>query len=137
MEINSLNKEDLSGIIIPYMLPEDFKVYVKDGVVVNWPYPGFEEITLPTYNDYYGRNGGYMAMYTRDPELGCYCVGEDAYGKIYVMGQVRVPGHYEGRIFKPSISDEAVREICEKYFPGLESDFWVGGDTGGWFGIQK
>ena len=59
------------------------------------------------------------------------------------MGQVRIPGHYEGRVFVPEgyelgdniTRDEKILEICKQYFPDLE-DFWVGGDTGGWFGIQ-
>src|SRR5438105_9848933 len=149
MEIKSLSTNDLSKIIIPYSLPENFKVYVNDdGIILNHPYPGFREVTLPTYNDYHGKDGGYIALYTRDPKLGIYSVGDEGGSTIYVMGQVRVKGYYNGRIFIPTggdrpytladniSNDETLHKICDKYFTDVESHYWVGGDTGGWFGIS-
>jgi len=122
-------------------LPEDFKVYTNGNVVVNWPYPGFDERTLRTVNHYEGQDGGYVAIYTRNQEKGIYSVG----GGIYVIGQIRVQGEYVGRIFVPTgyqIGDDITRDreilkTCEEHFPGMGEDMWIGGDTGGWFGIQQ
>lgn len=121
------------------LLPEDFQVYVRGNTVINHPACGFKARTLPTVNHYKGEHGGYVALYSRQKEGSIYSVG----GGINVMGQVRIPGHYEGRIFVPEgyelgdniTRDEKILEICRQYFPDLE-DFWVGGDTGGWYGIQ-
>ena len=121
------------------LLPEDFEVYTNGNAVINHPAYGFQARTLPTVNHYTGARGGYVAIYSRQNEGSIYSTG----GGINVMGQVRIPGHYEGRIFVPEgyelgdniTQDEKILEICKQYFPHLE-DFWVGGDTGGWFGIQ-
>ncbi|MBU6383451.1 MAG: hypothetical protein KGQ49_05405 [Verrucomicrobia bacterium] len=122
------------------LLPADFHVYAGRGVVVNHPGIGLEEKTLPTINHYKGKNGGYVAIYTGNAEKGVYGVG----GGIYVVGQVRVPGHYEGRYFIPAgynsddniNHDPEILKICEQYFPDMKGEMWIGGDTGGWFGIQ-
>lgn len=147
MRLNSLDKEKNFKAAIPFMLPEDFKVYFHDGIILNWQPGGFEEIPLPTYNDYQGKDGGYVALYTRDPEAGLYSVGDEGGSTIYVMGQVRVQGYYNGRIFIPTAGDhpyvlgdnitrdEKILKICKQYFPEMQNDFWIGGDTGGWFGI--
>lgn len=125
----------------PYFLSEDFAVYTDGKTVINWqPSPSYEKKYLPTFNFYEGENGGYVAIYTRDPDRGVYGVG----GGIYVMGQIRVEGRYEGRIFIPkgyrpgdNITQEpGLLEVCEKYFPNMAGRMWLGGDTGGWFGIQ-
>lgn len=121
------------------LLPEEFQVYVRGNKVINHPACGFKARTLPTVNHYKGEQGGYVALYSRQKEGSIYSVG----GGINVMGQVRIPGHYEGRIFVPEgyelgdniTIDEKILEICKQYFPDL-GDFWVGGDTGGWYGIQ-
>ena len=121
------------------MLPEDFKVYVSGNTVINHPAPGFAQRTLPTFNHYQEEDGGYVAIYTHSKEDGVYGVG----GDIYVVGQVRVQGHYVGRIFVPTgyklgdniTQDPAILKICEEYFPEMKDQMWVGGDTGGWFGI--
>jgi hypothetical protein len=124
-----------------YFLPEDFVIYTDGKTVMNWqPSPRYEEKSLPTFNFYQEEDGGYIAIYTRDPTMGVYSVG----GDIYVMGQIRVRGHYKGRIFIPTgyragdniTQDPELLEICEKYFPSMAGHMWVGGDTGGWFGIQ-
>lgn len=136
MRVNSLDTENNFQPAVPFMLPLDFEIYA-----------GGEAIALPTYNDYQGEDGGYVALYTRDPEAGLYSVGDEGGSTIYVMGQVRVQGYYDGRIFIPTAGDrpyglgdnitrdEKILEICKKYFPEMQNDFWIGGDTGGWFGI--
>ncbi len=124
----------------PWMLPEDFRVYVHGGVVINHRAYGFEERVLPTVNHYMGADGGYVAIYTLRSDQAIYGVG----GGIYVAGQIRVPGKYVGRIFIPAgylpgddiTQDPEILAICEEYFPELKGDMWIGGDTGGWFGIQ-
>ena len=49
-------------------LPKDFKVYIHavTGKILNYPKFGYEEKTLPTFNDYLGEDGGYVAIYTRE-----------------------------------------------------------------------
>ena len=122
------------------ILPANFKVYVRDNVVVNVPYPGFEEKTLPTVNQFIGVPGCYVAAYSRRKEKSVYSVG----GGIYVMGQVRVPGSYQERICLPvgyekvDISAEPrFKLMFAKVLPSVcKEGCWAGGDTGGWFGIQ-
>ena len=105
-----------------YLLPEDFVVYGR---------------ILPTYNDYMGADGGYVAIYTHNASQGVYSVG----GGIYVVGQIRVQGHYDGRIFIPKgykrgdniTQDPEILAIGAKYRD--MKGCWIGGDTGGWFGI--
>ncbi|MEH1873789.1 hypothetical protein [Nostoc sp.] len=123
-----------------YLLPEDFRVYVNEqGTAVNWPAPGYIEKILPTVNKYLLRDGGYIACYSRNQEGSIYSVG----GGIYVMGQIRLQGHYSGRIFQPlgyegkDISDaQEFKTLCNQTFPAARRSGWAGGDTGGWFGIQ-
>ncbi|MBX3719494.1 MAG: hypothetical protein KF898_07590 [Parachlamydiales bacterium] len=146
---NSQGKDQLKNLLdcsgcrpaIPYLLPEDFKVYTNGRSVINHPFPGFQERTLPTFNDYLGEDGGYVAIYSREQEGSIYGVG----GGIYVMGQIRVKGHYEGRIFIPEgyrsgddiTGDRRILQQCEQHLPELKGKMWIGGDTGGWFGIQR
>lgn len=122
------------------ILPANFKVYVKDNVVVNVSYPGFEERTLPTVNKFIGYPGCYVAAYSRRKEKSVYSVG----GDIYVMGQVRVPGSYQERICLPVgyekadiAADPQFKLMFAKVLPkACKEGCWAGGDTGGWFGIQ-
>lgn len=123
-----------------YFLPEDFEIYTDGYTVLNWPAFGLEARHLPTFNHYEGEDGGYVGIYTWDKDGASYSVG----GGIYVMGQIRVQGHYEGRIFLPigytygdDITQDAnLLDICGLYFPEKVGRMWLGGDTGGWFGIQ-
>lgn len=52
---------------------------------------------VPTVNDFTGIPGCYVAAYSREQTNSVYSVGD----RIYVMGQVRVPGRHEGRICQP------------------------------------
>ena len=93
----------------------------------------------PVFKAYTGDDGGYVAVYTHDQEHSVYSVG----GDIYVAGLVRVQGHYEGRIFYPTgygqgddiTHDAAILRLCDRYFPALRGNDWIGGDTGG-FGLK-
>ncbi|HEY9849223.1 MAG TPA: hypothetical protein V6D28_07175 [Leptolyngbyaceae cyanobacterium] len=121
-----------------YFLPEDFRVYVSDQGAVNWPAPGYTEKILPTVNKYMGRDGGYVACYSRNEEGSIYSVG----GGIYVMGQIRLQGRYIGRIFHPKgyenkdiSAAQEFKDLCNQTFPTARGGGWAGGDTGGWFGI--
>lgn len=122
----------------PFLLPEDYSVFVSGDVVVNHPADGFEERTLPTVNHYLGADGGYMALYTASEEGSVYGVGDG----IYVVGQIRVQGSYVERIFHPEgygdgsdlTQDQELIDIAEQYFPAFRGEIWLGGDTGGWFG---
>jgi len=125
---------------VDHLLPEDFTVYVLGGKVVNWPAPGAHPVKLSTRNNYRGPGGGYIACYSYKAAGSAYGVG----GTIYVMGQVRLPGEYDGRIFQPTgyrgrdISAAAeFTKICAEEIAACSGGVcWAGGDTGGWFGIQ-
>ena len=89
----------------------------------------------PVFKPYTGADGGYVAIYTRDREHAVYSVGDG----IYVPGLIRVQGRYIGRIFYPTgydlgddiTQDSAILQLCDKYFPELKGNDWIGGDTGG------
>ncbi|CAD5990225.1 hypothetical protein PCC9214_05744 [Planktothrix tepida] len=130
-------EEPSQSDVIPYWLPEDFRVFTSDSGIVGIASGGGQEVEpriLPTVNQYKGADGGYVAFYSRDPANAVYSVG----GGIYVVGQIRLKGRYIGRIFHPegylNQDISAVSEfkaLCRKTF-GVEG--WAGGDTGGWFG---
>lgn len=118
------------------LLPEDFKVYVGENSVINHPEDGYTEKTLPTFNHYKGKDGGYVAFYTREKEGSVYGVGDG----IHVFGQIRMRGKYSGRIFYPTgysegsniTKDNQILDLCFQYMPEWkEKSVWLGGDTGG------
>ena len=122
------------------ILPAAFTVYVGGGVVANGPFPGLEATILPTVNQFLDYPGCYVACYSGNQENSIYSVG----GGIYVMGQVRVPGSYEGRICRPGDYETAdisaaskFKALCAENLADACSgnSCWTGGDTGGWFGI--
>ncbi len=121
------------------LLPESFRVYVRGNTVINHPQPGFQERVLPTVNDFRGAPGCYVACYSRNSQGSAYGVG----GGIHVVGQVRVPGRYEGRVCLPDRYGRAdisaqpgIQELCKASIPACGDQCWGGGDTGGWFGVQ-
>lgn len=125
---------------VDHLLAPDFHVYLFNGGVLNWPAPGTHPVVLPTRNLYRGPRGGYVACYSHHAQGSAYPVG----GDIYVMGQVRMHGDYEGRIFQPrgyagkDISAIAkFKQLCGQALAACRGNAcWAGGDTGGWFGIQ-
>lgn len=131
---------------IPYqdrmLFPEDYKVYYKPNVgVVNHPFEGGIEKTLPTVNYFQKTPGCYIACYSHQEYKSVYPVARD----IFVMGQIRVSGHYEDRICKPKAyetkdisAEESFKKLCQDSLPDQCSNLtcWVGGDTGGWYGVQ-
>ena len=144
LDQKSLNSAPISTEQAPdpnrALLPATFKVYIEADVgVVNVPYPGLEERLLPTVNDFVGYPGCYVAAYSHRVDNSAYSVGED----IYVMGQVRVPGRYQGRICQPqgyegvdiSAQSEFGELFAEKLPVTCSAGCWAGGDTGGWFGL--
>ncbi len=122
-------------------LPEDFFVYYADGIVLNQPQLGFERRLLPTVNHYYtAMDGCYLACYSRSPEQAAYPVSSG----IYVMGQVRVQGSYEGRLCRPKglpldaniAADQQFKDACNQNIDGCAGGLcWAGSDTGGWYGL--
>lgn len=125
---------------IDHLLPEHFTVYVLSDGVVNWPAPGSRRTRLPTRNFYSGPRGGYVACYSHRQAGSAYSAG----GGTYVMGQVRVRGDYDGRIFQPDgfrgVDISAVRhfkQVCAQAIAACHAgDCWAGGNTGGWFAIR-
>jgi hypothetical protein len=94
----SLYAESLESTASKTLLPKSVPVYTSGSVVINHPAPGLQQKALPTNNDFDGNPGCYIACYSHDLINGIYEVGSD----IFVNGQVRVPGNYEGRICKPT-----------------------------------
>jgi hypothetical protein len=121
------------------ILPSPFPIASNGQVVINHPAPGFTTLYLPTNNDYKGNPGCYVACYSHDAKLGIYPVGKD----IFVNGQVRVPGTYNGTLCNPSSAQSKdtnqaneFKNICRDKIESCKStSCWTGGDTGGWFGI--
>ena len=115
------------------MLPEDFRVNStgSNGTI--------ESRILPTINRYLGEDGGYVAIYSRNPDISVYGVG----GDIYVVGQIRLQGRYIGRIFHPKgyegqdiSAATTFKELADEVFPRCEGGCWAGGDTGGFLGLH-
>jgi hypothetical protein len=123
------------------LLPHNFRVFVGNHGVINHPVRGSERRILPTINHYAGKDGGYVALYSRNPNGAVYSIGNG----IYVVGQIRVKGSYLGRIFYPEgyakgddiTRDPKILKLCDQYFPEFKGEVWIGGDTGGWFGVQR
>ncbi|WP_131782659.1 hypothetical protein [Legionella gresilensis] len=129
-----------SDAINQRFLPSPFPVYViPNAGVINHPYPGATKVLIPTDNSYTGMPGCYIACYSHNP--GVYAVSPS----ISVMGQIRVQGSYTNRICQPQgyqnqdISAEQIfKDLCSNKIAACRSaSCWAGGDTGGWFGIQK
>lgn len=77
--------------------------------------------------------------------IACYTNGPG--GSFPVVGFIDdIPGHYEGRIFKPKgyeIDDlgesPQLKALCHEHMPEAcpnETTCWAGGDTGGYYGFQ-
>ena len=147
--MRAFNRQLLSGLAIiaslsacskeepPGLLPADFAVYVKDQTVLNRPAGGFEKKILPTRNIFKGMPGGYVACYSRIESYSVYGVGHG----IFVMGQIRMPGEYAGKVFQPEgfagkdiSADPLFKDLCNAQFTSCQKQCWAGGDTGGWFG---
>jgi hypothetical protein len=137
----ALTADDWSPTVpVDHLLPADYRVYVFHGGVVNHPVPGGHPVVLPTANRYGGPDGGYIACYSHRAQGSVYPVGRD----IYVMGQVRLRGEYDGRIFQPEgyrgrdiSAAPKFGQICREAIAACGSGgCWAGGDTGGWFGVQ-
>jgi hypothetical protein len=87
------------------------------------------------FNHYKGKDGGYVAVYTRNMWKGMYRIN----GGIYVAGLIRVKGRYEGTTFIPQgyragadiTQDKGLKELASQYLKMNPKDVWFGGDTGG------
>jgi hypothetical protein len=103
------------------MLPEEFKVYYNAKLGISQKaFKGSTEKVIPTKNEFTEVPGCYISCYTKDPKKGVYQVGENT----YVIGQIRVSGHYYGGNCLPKgFENKDVRtakefkEMCEKNFP--------------------
>lgn len=118
------------------LLPSPFPVYTNNKIVINHPQEGFTKKLLPTNNDYTGHPGCYIACYSHQQKNSIYPVGKD----IYVMGQVRLPGNYFNRVCVVNPTQEKLMsptESCNQKISSCHNHCWSGGDSGGWFGIQK
>ena len=131
---NNLTKKNKSTLNL--LLPEDYKIYVKGESLISYPEPEYEKKPLPTVNLYGGKDGGYIACYSRDREKSVCHVG----GGIHLIGQIRLQGQYKERIFEPKGYEgkdisavQKFKDLCHLCFPDVKGDIWAGGDTGGWF----
>jgi len=122
------------------LLPSPFPVYINNNMIINHPAPGFSQKQLPTNNDYKGNPGCYIICYSHQSLDAIYPVSDT----IYVMGQIRVAGKYMGRVCVPSqfggkdiSAEQSFKDLCSQKIPSCSNNnCWVGGDSGGWFGIQ-
>ena len=122
------------------LLPSPFPVYINKSVIINHPAPGFLQKQLPTNNDYKGKPGCYVICYSHQSSNAIYQVSDT----IYVMGQIRVAGEYMGRVCVPSqfsgkdiSAEQSFKDLCSQKIQSCSNNnCWVGGDSGGWFGIQ-
>ncbi len=131
-----------ASVIDSKLLPEKYKVYYIENMgVVNHPVPNSHEKILPTINDFKEAPGCYVACYSHYEANSVYPISKN----IYVMGQIRVPGSYANRICQPKGFEDkdistvkAFNALCTKHLPEPcpDNSCWVGGDTGGWFGVQ-
>lgn len=134
------------------MLATNYNVYTNGTTVINHPANGFTKVLLPTANSFTGVPGCYIACYSRSA-AGIPSAGYSIGWGIYVHGQVRVAGAYNGRNcvptgYLPSTDLSKVgpfNNLCNQYIAfcagssacgSSTSTCWAGGDTGGWYGIQ-
>lgn len=92
------------------------------------------------FNFYKYKDGGYVAVYTKNESAGMYSVG----GEIYVAGLIRVKGEYKkDGYFYPLgykqgddiTQDKTLSKLAKKYLPRVK-DVWFGGDTQGFVGCS-
>ncbi|RCJ32411.1 hypothetical protein A6769_28185 [Nostoc punctiforme NIES-2108] len=94
---------------------------------------------LPTINDFTGYPGCYIAAYSHQKKMSVNSVG----GNVYVMGQVRVPGHYEGKNCEPKgyegkkiDSLDYFKKLFDQKLPKacMNKNCCAGKETGGFVG---
>lgn len=126
------------------LLPSPFPVYSNGKIAINHPVPmpEFKRILMPTVNTYMAAPGCYLMCYSHQATQNSYKVAN----AIYAVGQIRVAGQYRGRICVPTnynkqdVSESGeFKQLCNTQIDACKSkgDCWTGGDTGGWFGVQK
>ncbi len=123
-------------------LPEEFPIYYGQGTVINQPAEGFTKRILPTVNRSYSPvDGCYLACYSSKEQGSVYPIGTN----VFVMGQFRSKGAYEGRLCRPEgfapdanlTQDVSLKKLCTQYIPACAGDAcWAGNDTGGWYGLN-
>lgn len=121
------------------LLPNEFKVYYKENTSISdIPFEGATEKTLPTHNTYSGTPGCYVTCYSRKEKQSIYPLNNHT----YVMGQLRLPGQYNGAQCQPTGFENRdlsglgrFKDMCEKEFPTqcAHSSCWASGETGQWF----
>lgn len=121
------------------VLPDDFKVFQNEKVGISTKsFKGAQEKTLPTDNEYKDAPGCYIACQSKHSKEAAYHLMDN----IYMMGQIRVPGHYSNGFCIPKgfervklSSSKDLKEKCTKSFPTqCENDScWADGRTANWF----
>ena len=123
------------------METKSFTVYSINGLVINNYVEGSTPLSLPSaFAPYSGFEGCYLACYSTDETDSVYPISPE----IFVKGQVRVEGDYQGNICRPKAhptedisSLQIYKDYCAEYIPSCSTgNCWGGGDTGGWFGLQ-
>lgn len=124
-------------------LPDDIKVYYSQKVgLTHKAYKGAKADVLPVNNDYKDSPGCYIACYSNHSDTAAKKGAYPVEGKTFVMGQVRVKGHYQGGICIPTgyenksiHSSKEMKEVCEKSFPAMceKGTCWANGKTSHWF----
>lgn len=133
----------ISSIVQGYAadpLPRYFRIYIDGkGNASSLPMPGYQVRLLPSVNLIIEKPGCYVACYSTNPDKGVYAIQKD----IYVVGQIRVRGQYEGKNCVPEdyegmdIGPEThFKELCSKTFNCIGDSCWANGNTGEWFGLK-
>ena len=99
------------------------------------------DIVIKNNVDFKGSPACYIACYSYQKQRSIYSIGHN----LYVMGNIRVSGTYQGKVCKPThfedkdISKEVdFKQLCSKKIKACKSgQCWAGGDTGDGFGITS
>lgn len=136
--IASLSSMAFAEIPDSTLLPDELKIYVNEKVGLSRSaFPGAKQTVLPINNEYKDKPGCYVACYSKNPKSSTYKLYENA----YVMGQVRVKGHYQDAMCLPTGFDgkdlsatKEMKDLCEKAFPAMceKGSCWADGKTSTW-----
>lgn len=117
------------------VLPNKIKVYYNENNGLSLkPVKGSAEIEIQTSNEFTKNPGCYLFCISKNHKLGLYSVEH----KTYMMGQIRVSGHYMNGYCTPTgYGDKDPRkakefiEHCEKSFPEKceSKSCWVDNNT--------
>lgn len=121
------------------LLPEELNVYYDANTGISRKaFKGGAEKLVPTSNDFKEAPGCYVACYSKNAEDSAFSVGD----KVYLMGQIRVQGHYVNNLCIPKgyeskdvRTSSEFKDKCAEVFPErcTNKTCWAGSETAYWF----